>query len=137
MIVAQNRRKRSASHVLSEQFQIGSRTIRKIIKNEKDGVFNHGANGRPPSLDSISQTLIEAWIISLAQTGSQLENESLLGIIKREAFQTLLRRNPNYVHTDGRRKNFLSYKGLKNYQKKFTIFYLLHMNMIFTTLPSM
>ena len=121
MVVACHTNTRLPSHKLSEQFGIGSRTIREIIKNAKDGVCNHGAYGRPPSLDAESQTCIKEWIRSLSRNRSPLETEALIVIIKREAHQTFIRRHPNYVHRDRRRKNFLSYRSLKKYQKTFAL----------------
>jgi hypothetical protein len=122
-IVARQVRTKLPSHKLSKQFGVGARIVRKIVKNSKDGVYNYGANGRPPSLDAQSQDRVKLYLQHIARQMSPLENKELLAIIKWEAWQTFMRRHPNYVRKDRRRKNCICYKSLKNYQQKFTLFY--------------
>ncbi len=76
---------------LSEQFGVTARTIRKFAINAKNGVYNHGREG---------------------------SEEALIAKIKDEAHKTFMRRYPNFINSDRRRKNFISYRSLKTYQKK-------------------
>lgn len=122
-IVAQKAATRLPSHKLSEQFGIGSRTVRKIVKNAKDGVFNHGNNGRPSCLDVESDNKIVGWMVEFAVDLLAMSDEILLAKIKKEAYETYMRRHPTFINNDRRRKNFISYRSLKTYQKKYRILF--------------
>ncbi len=118
-IVAHKMRTRLPSHKLSEHFGVGSRTIRKFIKNAKDRVFNHGRGGRPSCLDDQSQLIIRDWTIRLSMEHAAMPDDVLLAKIKEESYQTYMRRHPMFINNDRRRKNFISYRSMKTYQQKY------------------
>ena len=122
-IVACKLRSNLPSRELSEQFGVGSRTIRKFIKNARNGVTNHDRDGRPRCLDRDSQNCLEQWIMSLAREMQLLDVGELTRKIKEEAYNTYSRRHPNFINTDRRRKNFLSYRSLKTYCANFKVFH--------------
>ena len=123
IIVDRKLRTKLPSHKLSEHFGIGSRTIRRIIKNARDGVFNHGRDGRPPCFDDESRHAIRDWLLTLVHESGALEDTTLIAKLKEEAFKTFIRRHPGFINKDRRRKNFISYRSLKTYQKKYRIFF--------------
>ena len=95
-----------------------SRTIRRFKERRVKGHQIYSKNGRPPSIDQISEEAICDWI----NENPHFDRTMLQVVIKQECKETFMRKHPLYVANDRRKKTFSTRHTIYRWYRYFTVF---------------
>jgi transposase len=108
-----------SSKEIGKCFRVSPRTVRKFKERTAKSLKLYSKDGRPPSIDSESEVAIIEWMV--ANKGfnrTELQKE-----IMQECKQTYMRKHPDYVCNDKRKKNFASRHTIYRWYKYFTFYF--------------
>ena len=91
-----------SSREIAKHHSISSRAIRGFKLKYVKRIKIHCKDGRPRSIDDRSADAIIEWMGS----NRNYDKSQLKAIIKAQTEQTFLRKHPEFINRDGRRKNY-------------------------------
>jgi transposase len=117
-IINQHVQQRKSSYQIAKHFGLASRTIRRFKERKAKGMLIYPRDGRPKSIDEISEEAIIDWI----NENKHFDRQALQAVILQECKATFMRKHPLYIHNDRRKKNFASRHTVYRYYHYFNTY---------------
>ncbi len=106
------------SYEMARHNAISSRSIRRFKEKRAKGKLIYVKDGRPRSIDAISEEAIIDWM----DQNPGYNRTMLQAVIWQECEATFMRKHPLYINTDKRKKKFASRHTVYRWYKYFTEF---------------
>ena len=117
-LISQQLKFKKTSYEMAQHIAMPSRSIRRFKEKRAKGKLIYAKDGRPPSIDAISEEAITDWI----NENPGYNRTMLQAIIWQECEATFMRKHPLYINNDRRKKKFASRHTVYRWYKHFTVF---------------